>query len=42
LAQNIPSLDGICNLIGRNNTGTEGNDYNTDDASLLQQVLQQS
>jgi hypothetical protein len=48
LAQNVPSLDVICNLIDRNNIGMEGNlidrnnigmegnDCNTDDATLLQ------
>jgi hypothetical protein len=41
MAQNVPSLDDICNLIDYTNTNTEGNDCNTDDANTLQQVLQQ-
>jgi hypothetical protein len=42
LAQNIPSLEDICNLIDRTNTDTEGNDCNTDESNELHQVLQQS
>jgi hypothetical protein len=41
LAQNIPYLEDICNLIDRTNTDTKGNDCNTDELNELHHVLQQ-
>jgi hypothetical protein len=40
LAQNVHSLDEICNLIDPTNTGMEGNDCHTDEPNEPHQVFQ--
>jgi hypothetical protein len=42
LAQDVPTLDDICNLIDRTNTDMEGNDRHTDEPNVMHQVLQHS